>query len=83
MPLKIRKLTERSEGTIGTKSAIRSKMSEETRTSEVNKGTRRSNGLKKLKLGVHQLKLTNFVQMSERTVQKFFSSELNFSNNLF
>jgi hypothetical protein len=32
-------------------------------------------------LGVHQLKFTNSVQMSERTVQKFFSSELNFSNS--
>jgi hypothetical protein len=46
MPLKIRKLAERSEGTTETKSAIRSKMSERTRTSKAIKGTRRSDRAK-------------------------------------
>ncbi len=46
MPLKIRKLTEKSEGTTDSKSAIRSKMSEGTRTSKAIKGTRRSDGAK-------------------------------------
>jgi len=44
MPLKLRKLTERSEGTTESKNAIRSKMSEGTRTSKAIKGTRRSDG---------------------------------------
>jgi hypothetical protein len=46
MPLKLRKLSERSEGTTESKSAIRSKMSEATRTSKAIKGTRRSDGAK-------------------------------------
>ncbi len=52
MPPKIRQLTERSEGTIGTKSAI-SKMSEGTRTSKAIKGTRRSDAAKEAE-GVKQ-----------------------------
>ncbi len=53
MPLKPRKLTERSEGTTESKSAIRSKMSEGTRTSKAIKGTRRSDGTKEVE-GVKQ-----------------------------
>jgi hypothetical protein len=43
MPLKLRKLTERSEGTTESKNAI-SKMIEGARTSKAIKGTRRSDG---------------------------------------
>ncbi len=46
MPLKLGTLTERSEGTTESKSAIRSKMSEGTRISKAIKGTRRSDGAK-------------------------------------
>ena len=53
MPLKLRKLTERSEGTTESKSAIRSKMSEGTRESKAIKGTRRSDGTKEVE-GVKQ-----------------------------
>jgi hypothetical protein len=44
MPLKLRKLTERSEGTTESKNAVRSKMSEGNRTSKAIKGTKRSDG---------------------------------------
>jgi len=53
MPLKIRKLTERSEGTTESKSVLKSKMSEGTRTSKAIKGTRRSDGAKEVE-GVQQ-----------------------------
>jgi len=46
MPIKLRKLTERSEGTTETKSAIRSKMSEGTRISKAIRRTRRNDGAK-------------------------------------
>jgi hypothetical protein len=46
MPLKLRKLTERREGTTESKSAIRSKMSEATRTSKAIQGIRRRDGAK-------------------------------------
>jgi len=46
MPLKLRKLTERRQGTTESKSAIRSKMSEATRTSKAIKGIRRRDGAK-------------------------------------
>jgi hypothetical protein len=65
MPLKLRKLTERSEGTTESKSAIRSKMSEGTRTSKAIKGTRRSDGAKEIE-GVKQGEQISFAAISNR-----------------
>ncbi len=65
MPLKLRKLTERSEGTTESKSAIRSIMSEGTRTSKAIKGTRRSDGAKEAE-GVKQGRKISFGAISNR-----------------
>jgi hypothetical protein len=65
MPLKLRKLTERSEGTTESKNAIRNKMSEGTRTSKAIKGTRRSDGAKEAE-GVKQARKISFAAISNR-----------------